>query len=48
MEAARQAEVPEAERERILARRDGDTLTAWLSRAAVIGEVSEMFTPQTD
>ncbi len=46
--AARQVEIPDADRERILACRDDDTLTAWLSKAAVIRGISELFTPTTD
>ena len=46
--AARQVEIPDADRERILACRDGDTLTAWLSKAAVIRGIGELFTPTTD
>ena len=46
--AARQVEIPDADRERILACRDDDTLTAWLSKAAVIRGISELFTPNSD
>jgi len=43
--AARHIEISGADRERILACRDSDTLTAWLTRAAVITDISELFAP---
>jgi len=42
---ARRIEIPDADRERIMACRDNDTLTAWLGRAAVITEIGELFAP---
>ena len=42
---ARHIEVTDADRERILACRDSDTLTAWLCKAAVIADISELFAP---
>jgi hypothetical protein len=41
----RHIEIPDADRERILACRDYDTLTAWLNRAVVIADISELFAP---
>jgi hypothetical protein len=46
--AARRVETSDADRERILACRDNDTLTAWLSRAAVVTGTSELFAPLPD
>ena len=43
--AARHVEISDVDRERILACRDSDTLTAWLSRAAVITHIRELFAP---
>jgi hypothetical protein len=45
---ARRVEISDADRERILACRDNDTLTAWLRRAAVITNFSELFAPLPD
>jgi hypothetical protein len=46
--AARRVVTSDAVRERILACRDNDTLTAWLSRAAVVTDASELFAPLPD
>jgi hypothetical protein len=45
---ARHIDTAEADRERILACRDSETLTAWLARAAVIAHISELFAPAAD
>jgi hypothetical protein len=42
---ARHIEIADADRERILACRDSGTLTAWLGRAALIADISELFAP---
>ena len=42
---ARHIEVADADRERILACRESDTLTAWLGRAALVADISELFAP---
>jgi hypothetical protein len=42
---SRHIEVPDADRERILACRHSDRLTAWLGKAAVITDISELFAP---
>lgn len=46
--AARRVEISDEDRERILACRDNDALTAWLSRATVITIISDLFAPLPD
>jgi hypothetical protein len=43
----RHVQISDADRERILACREDDTLTSWLERAALITDVGELFAPLT-